>query len=91
MIKMKFIDKIIDYFYDRKIKIKNIVDIKEINMGDYRAAIYAKLPLLKKYCIWSTYNKDINNLFFYDIMCPLSVIKLTNRRKGCHFIIILLS
>ncbi len=57
---MKIIDKIIDYFYDRKIKIKNIVDIKETNMGDYRAAIYAKLPLLKKYCIWSTYNKDVN-------------------------------
>ena len=57
---MKAIDKIRDYFFDRKIKIKNIVDIQETNMGDYRAAIYSKLPFLKKYCVWSTYNKNFD-------------------------------
>lgn len=47
----------------RKIKIKNIVYIQETNFGDYRAAIYAKLPLLKRRCVWSTYNKNIDQIY----------------------------
>ena len=57
---MKIIDKIRDYFFDRKIKVKNIVDIQETSMGDYKVAIYSKLPFLKKYCVWSTYNKNFD-------------------------------
>lgn len=60
---MKILDKIVNYFFERKIKFKNIVDIKETNAGDYRAAIYAKLPLMKQYCTWSTYNKNLDHIY----------------------------
>jgi hypothetical protein len=58
---MKLLDKIRNYFFCRKINVKNTYDIKEINSGRYNASIYSKLPLMKKYCVWSTYVKDINS------------------------------
>lgn len=56
---MKIIDKIRDYFFDRKIKVKNNKEIKKIENNYYLAAIYSKVPFMKKYCVWSMYCKDI--------------------------------
>jgi hypothetical protein len=62
MIEMKIIDKIRDYFFGRKIKVKNIDEIKEISDGRYyNVAIYSKIPFRKKYCVWSTYVNDIDS------------------------------
>ena len=64
MIEMKIIDKIRNYFFDRKIKVKNPAVVKEIGGGkSYNALIYTKLPLMKKYCVWSTYTKDIESAY----------------------------
>ena len=58
---MKALDKIIDYFFDKRIKVKYISEVREAYGGSYIASIYAKLPFVKKYCIWSSYSKDIND------------------------------
>lgn len=52
---MKILDKLIEYFFERKIWIMNTPIVKEIESNYYNAAIYAKLPFIKKYCVWSTY------------------------------------
>ena len=57
---MKALDKIIDYFFDKRIKVKYISEVREAYGEYYIAAIYAKLPFVKKYYIWSSYTKDIN-------------------------------
>lgn len=54
---MKILDKIIEYFFERKIKVKNTICIDEINENYWYAVIYSKLPCMQKYCVWSTYNK----------------------------------
>ena len=56
---MKIIDKFIEYFFNRKIKIENIKEITELDNDYYKAAIYAKLPFMERYCVWCTYSKDI--------------------------------
>lgn len=55
---MKIIDKFIEYFFERKIKVRNIPIVKEIECNYYNAAIYAKLPFVKKYYVWSTYTES---------------------------------
>lgn len=55
---MKILDKIREYFFGKKIKITNTKVVKEIDKDYYNAAIYSKVPLLKKYCVWSTYCKS---------------------------------
>lgn len=59
--KMRIIDKIVDYFFNRKIKVKNIDVINEVGDAYYNAAIYSKIPFMKKYCIWSTFTKNIED------------------------------
>ena len=54
---MKILDKIVEYFFERKIKVKNTICIDEINDNYWNAVIYSKLPYMQKYCVWSTYNK----------------------------------
>ena len=56
---MKILDKIVNYFFERKIKIENTKQITEHN-DYYKAAIYSKLPFMDRYCVWSTYSKDVN-------------------------------
>ena len=56
---MRIIDKIVEYFFERKIKVKNNKEIKKIENNYYLAAIYSKVPFMKKYCVWSMYCKDI--------------------------------
>ena len=58
---MKIIDKIVEYFYNRKIKVKIKALIKEINNKRYNVAIYVKLPYMKRYCVWSTYTTNIKD------------------------------
>lgn len=53
--------KIVEYFFNRKITTKNRIDIKEIGDGYWYATIYTKLPFMKKYCVWSTYDKNIES------------------------------
>lgn len=61
---MKILDKIVKYFFERKIKIKHPSSIKEIDGGKaYNAAIYTKLPFIEKYCVWSTYVNDIESAY----------------------------
>lgn len=61
---MKVIDKIVEYFYGRKIKTKNPACVKEIGGGKYyNVSIFTKLPFVKRYCVWSTYTKDINEAY----------------------------
>ena len=58
------LDKIVKYFFDRKIKVKNIDEIKEVSDGRYyNVAIYSKIPFRKKYCVWSTYVNDIDSAY----------------------------
>ena len=54
---MKILDKIVEYFFERKIRVKNTICIDEINENYWNAVIYSKLPCIQKYCVWSTYNK----------------------------------
>ena len=56
---MKILDKIVEYFFERKIKTWNIADINEISEQYWNASVYTKLPLMKKYCVWSTYTKTV--------------------------------
>lgn len=60
---MKIIDKIVEYFYNRKIKVKIRARVKEINNKYYSTAIYNKLPFLKEYCIWSTYTNSVKDSY----------------------------
>lgn len=60
---MKILDKIIKYFFNRKIKVRNFKEVKCSDSGYYNAAIYTKLPFMKKYCVWSTYTKNINEAY----------------------------
>ena len=60
---MKIIDKIVEYFYNRKIKVKIRARVKEINNKYYNTAIYNKLPFLKEYCIWSTYTNSVKDSY----------------------------
>ena len=53
--------KIVEYFFNRKIMPKNRIDIKEIGDGYWYATIYTKLPFMKRYCVWSTYDKNIES------------------------------
>lgn len=91
---MKMLDKIVKYFFDRKIKVRNFKEIKYSDNGYYNAAIYTKLPLMKKYIVWSTYTKDIdeaydkidnayvNKIFVKDDMTLVSYIdRLWSRLK----------
>ena len=50
---MKILDKIVEYFFERKIKTWNIAEINEISEKYWNATVYTKLPLMKKYCVWS--------------------------------------
>lgn len=56
---MKILDKIVKYFFERKIKTWNIAEINEISEKYWNASVYTKLPLMKKYCVWSTYTKTV--------------------------------
>ncbi len=58
---MKIIDKFIEYLFNRSIKVKNKALIKEISNKYYNVAIYTKIPLIKKYCVWSTYTNSIKD------------------------------
>lgn len=60
---MKILDKIVEYFFNRKIKARNFKDIKCYDSGYYNVLIYTKLPLMKKYIVWSTYTKDIDEAY----------------------------
>lgn len=60
---MKMLDKIVKYFFERKIKVRNFKEVKCSDSGYYNAVIYTKLPLMKKYIVWSTYTKDINEAY----------------------------
>ena len=42
---MKILDKIIEYFFERKIKTWNIAEIDEISEKYWNASVYTKLPL----------------------------------------------
>ena len=55
---MKIIDKLVDFFFDYKIKPKYLTEIKKIYGEHFLASIYVKLPFVKKYYIWSAYAKD---------------------------------
>ena len=80
------LDKIVKYFFDRKIKVRNFKEVKCVETGYYNAVIYTKLPLMKKYIVWSTYTKDIdeandkidkafvNKIFVNDEMSLVSYI-----------------
>ena len=57
---MKMLDKIVKYFFERKIKVRNFKEVKCVDTGYYNAVIYTKLPLMNKYIVWSTYTKDID-------------------------------
>ena len=57
-LKMKIVDKLIEYFFGRKIKVRNFANIEKVDSEYYNATIYAKLPFVKKYCVWSSYTKD---------------------------------
>ena len=57
---MKILDKIVDYFYERKIKTMNFAEVKEISKDYWHAAVYTKLPFMKRYCVWSTYGKTVS-------------------------------
>ena len=59
---MKILDKIVEYFFERKIKVKNTICIDEINENYWNAVIYSKLPCMQKYCAWSTYNKTYKRM-----------------------------
>ena len=48
---MKILDKIIEYFFERKIKVKNTICIDEINENYWNAVIYSKLPCMQKYSV----------------------------------------
>lgn len=54
------LDKIVKYFFERKIKVRNFKEVKCVDTGYYNAVIYTKLPLMNKYIVWSTYTKDID-------------------------------
>jgi hypothetical protein len=54
---MKIIDKIVDFFFDYKIKPKYLTEIKEVYGEYFLASIYVKLPFVKKHCVWSAYTK----------------------------------
>ena len=83
---MKILDKIVKYFFERKIKVRNFKEVKCVDTGYYNAVIYTKLPLMKKYIVWSTYTKDIdeandkidnafvNKIFVNDEMTLVSYI-----------------
>ena len=58
---MKIIDKFIEYLFNRNIKVKNKALIKEISNKYYNVAIYIKIPLMKQYCVWSTYTNSIKD------------------------------
>lgn len=60
---MKIIDKIRDYFFGRKIKVRNFKEVKCSDSEYYNAVIYTKLPLMKKYIVWSTFTKDIDDAY----------------------------
>ena len=61
---MRIIDKFVEYFFERKIKVKNPAVVKEIGGGkSYNAVIYTKLPFMERYCVWSTYVKDIESAY----------------------------
>lgn len=80
------LDKIVKYFFERKIKVRNFKEVKCVDTGYYNAVIYTKLPLMKKYIVWSTYTKDIdeandkidkafvNKIFVNDEMSLVSYI-----------------
>ena len=57
---MKIVDKIIDFFYEKKIKTMNFAEVKEISKDYWHAAVYTKLPFMKRYCVWSTYGKTVS-------------------------------
>ena len=57
------LDKIVKYFFERKIKVRNFKEVKCSDSGYYNALIYTKLPLMKKYIVWSTYTKDIDEAY----------------------------
>lgn len=61
---MNIIDKILNYFFERKIKIKNDIFIKEVDDNYFNVAIFSKLPLIRKYCVWSTYINDVNTAYY---------------------------
>ena len=56
---MKILDKIVEYFYEKKIKTMNFAEVKEISKDYWHAAVYTKLPFMKRYCVWSTYGKTV--------------------------------
>ena len=60
---MKMLDKIVKYFFERKIKVRNFKEVKCSDTGYYNAVIYTKLPLMKKHIVWSTYTKDIDEAY----------------------------
>lgn len=57
------LDKIVKYFFERKIKVRNFKEVKSSDCVYYNAVIYTKLPLMKKYIVWSTYTKDIDEAY----------------------------
>ena len=71
---MKILSKIVDYFFERKIKVRNFKEVKYSDSGYYSAVIYTKLPLMKKYIVWSTYTKDIDEA--YDMIDKAYVNKI---------------
>ena len=58
---MKVLDKIVDYFYEKRVKTMNFAEVKEINKDYWGAAVYTKLPFMKRYCVWSTYGKTMED------------------------------
>lgn len=60
---MKILDKIIEYFFERKIKVKNTICIDETNDNHWSGVIYSKLPFMRKYRVWSTYSKNIEDVY----------------------------
>ena len=45
---MKILDKIVKYFFERNIKVRNFKEVKCSDSGYYNAVIYTKLPFMKK-------------------------------------------
>ena len=60
---MKIVDNIKNYFSNRKVKIRIIKEVKELEKDYYNAAIYLKLPLIDKHCVWSTYTENIDKAY----------------------------
>ena len=60
---MKIFDKIVEYFFNRKIKFRNSAVVTQVSNNYFYANIYAKLPFTKKYCVWSTYTKDAESAY----------------------------